>query len=179
MDCTRDEEWVMGDGGVRMMDGEERQGRVLCNEVRGARCGTDWAKLSWGWPSPSSEKRYVPFLTLDPRPSESPRPSKAQRSTTSACPHAPQWQRAVAEGSIGVAVTTGSVWLALSGLVVLGGGTQLKGGKGTGDGTKKSPPKKALRKERRRRRENLALGLTLNGGGLEILLVRVHGALSA
>lgn len=32
MDCTTSEEWVMGDGGVRMMDGEERQGRVLCNK---------------------------------------------------------------------------------------------------------------------------------------------------
>lgn len=32
MDCTRSEEWVMGDGGVRMMGWEERQGRVLCNK---------------------------------------------------------------------------------------------------------------------------------------------------
>lgn len=27
------EEWVMGDGGGRVMDGEERQGRVLCNKT--------------------------------------------------------------------------------------------------------------------------------------------------
>lgn len=78
-------------------------------------------------------------------------------------------------------MATKSLWLALASRS-LGcfGGRLMRGGRKLGTEQKNPlPQKKDGEKRGDATKGNLALDLTLNGGGLEILLVRVHGVLSA